>query len=124
MRQKIFYTTLTLLVTLNAPTYPQDLFGPKTDYGTGVSPTGVFSADLDGDNDLVAANERSDDVSVLLNNVDGTFADKVDYTTGDFPTGVFSVDLDGDGDNDLAVANRFRRNVSNVSVLLNLSTQP
>ena len=39
------------------------------DYGTGVTPRSVFGADLDGDsdNDLAVANERSDDISVLLN---------------------------------------------------------
>ena len=55
-------------------------------------------------------------MSVLLNNGDGTFAAKVDYSVEVNPSSVFSVDLDGDRDNDLAVANWNR---DNVSVLLN-----
>ena len=90
----------------------------KTDYDVGDSPRSVFIADLDGDgdNDLAVANYGSRNVSVLLNNGDGTFADKVDYDVGYRPFSVFSADLDGDGDNDLAVANYGSRNVS---VLLN-----
>ncbi len=95
-------------------------FAPKMDYGTGDSPSSVFSADLDGDgdNDLAVANWHSfpNSVSVLLNNGDGTFAAKVGYSVEVNPSSVFSVDLDGDRDNDLAVANWNR---DNVSVLLN-----
>ncbi len=96
----------------------QPLFGPKTDYATRRGPSSIFSADLDGDgyNDLAVANENSSDVSVLLNNGDGTFAPKVDYGAGRRPLSIFSADLDEDGDNDLAVANT---GSNNVSVLLN-----
>jgi hypothetical protein len=66
--------------------------------------------------DLAVANNNSDNVSVLLNNGNGTFATKVDYGAGDTPRSVFSSDLDGDGDMDLVVANY---NSDNVSVLLN-----
>ncbi len=95
----------------------------RVDYSLGFDPTSVFSADIDsdGDNDLAVANEGSDNVSVLLNNGDGTFAPRVDYPAGDGSRSAFSADFDGDGDNDLAVANF---NSDNVSVLLNLSTMP
>ena len=90
---------------------------------TGSKPSSVFIADLDrdGDNDLAVANRASNNVSVLLNNGDGTFADKVDYGTGDDPRSVFSVDLDGDRGNDLAVANAGTEEKpgNTVSVLLN-----
>jgi hypothetical protein len=82
------------------------------------SPTSVFSADLDGDGDLdlATANYDSHNVSVLLNNGDGTFAPHSVYSVGDTPWSVFSADLDGDGDLDLATANS---DPDNVSVLLN-----
>ncbi len=99
-------------------------FAPKVDYRVGEIPLSVFIADLDGDadNDIVAATAGGANVSVLMNNGDGTFTDKVGYATGNAPWSVFSADLDGDGDNDLAVAN-FVAN-GTVSVLLNLSVTP
>ena len=41
----------------------------RVDYGTGVTPRSVFSADLDGDGDkdLAVANQVSNTGSVLLN---------------------------------------------------------
>ena len=127
MRQELFNTALILLVALNAPTYAQGLFGPKTDYAVGSRPMSVFIADLDGDgdNDLAAANGGSDNLSVLLNNGNGTFAPKVDYAAGFQALSVFCADLDGDGDNDVAAANHGfldlfgRFSGSSVSVLLN-----
>ncbi|GAH18970.1 unnamed protein product, partial [marine sediment metagenome] len=62
--------------------------------------------------DLAVANHNSNNVSVLLNNGDGTFQLKLNYTAGDGPLSVFSTDLDGDGDMDLAVANEYSVNVS------------
>ena len=102
-------------------------FAPKVDYLTGdppgEGPSSVFSVDLDGDgdNDLAVANETGNNVSVLLNNGDGTFAPKVGYIAGSRPRSVFSVDLDGDGDNDLAAANMGDPPewIGSVSVLLN-----
>ena len=109
MRCAILYTALILLVALNAPAYAQDLFGLPTHYAVGFSPRSVFSADLDGDGDNDLAVVAGGNVSVLMNNGDGTFAPKVDYPAGG--SSLFSVDLDGDGDNDLVT--------SGVSVLLN-----
>ena len=87
------------------------------DYDAGSSPSSVFISDFDGDgdNDLAVANERSDNVSVLLNNGDGKFAAKTDYKAGGSPRSLFVSDIDSDGDNDLAVAN----SNNSVSVLLN-----
>ncbi len=65
---------------------------------------------------MAAANIYSDNVSVLLNNGDGTFATQSVYAAGNAPRSVFCADLDGDGDVDLATANG---NSDDVSVLLN-----
>ncbi len=100
-------------------------FASNVRYSTGFWSAAVFIADLDGDgdNDLAVANysDLFDDpfdnnVSVLLNNGDGTFRHGVDHGVGSQPRSVFGADLDGDGDNDLAVANW---GSNTVSVLLN-----
>jgi PKD repeat protein len=86
----------------------------RVEYDTEDSSVSVFCGDLDGDCDLdlAVANHRSDNVSILKNNGDGTFQPKVDYGVGSGPSSVFCVDLDGDTDLDLAVANSWGDNVS------------
>ena len=97
---------------------PTRIFGPQVSYGTGLGPESVSIGDLDGDGraDLVLANLFTDNVSVLLNNGDGTFAPDVLYDVGDLPKSVAIGDLDGDGDVDLVTANQ---NSDDVTVLLN-----
>jgi hypothetical protein len=90
------------------------------DYPVGDGPWSVFACDLDadGDLDIAAGNEFSDNVSILLNNGDGTFASHTDYAAGDAAISVFAADLDHDGDLDLASANYLS---DNISVLINFT---
>ena len=80
----------------------------------------IFAADLDGDGDLDIAVSNGysvpGNVSVLLNNGDGTFATHSDYQVGAAPRSVFAADLDGDGDLDLGTTDA---EDDSVSVLLN-----
>ena len=87
-------------------------------YGAGNGPRAVAVGDFnsDGQPDLAVANERSANVSVLLNNGDGTFAPKEDYDTSKWPFSVAVGDFNSDGKPDLAVANS---GAHKVSVLLN-----
>ncbi len=62
--------------------------------------------------ELIGNTTFSDNVSVLLNNGDGTYAAAVNYAAGDGPRSVFAGDLDGDSDLDLAVANAYSDNVT------------
>jgi hypothetical protein len=50
-------------------------------------PESITLGDLDddGDLDLVAANSGTDDLSVLLNNGDGTYAHETRYAVGTLP---------------------------------------
>ncbi|HEV3417977.1 MAG TPA: VCBS repeat-containing protein, partial [Pirellulales bacterium] len=72
---------------------------------TDSSPSAVVVADFnhDGHKDIAVANE-SGDVSVLLNNGDGTFQPAVQYTVGGEPLALAVGDFNGDGNMDLAVA--------------------
>ncbi len=93
-------------------------FSNRLDYTVGDRPSAVACADLNGDStaDLAVTNTNSDNISVLMNNGDGTFTSAVDYSVGDFPVAVTAGDFDGDGDVDLALANDHS---DNISVLLN-----
>jgi hypothetical protein len=98
-------------------------FVAAVNYAVGYNPQSVAIGDLNGDGkaDLAAANSGRpnyyfENVSVLRNNGNGTFAAAVNYTVGAQPNSVAIGDLNGDGKADLAVANITG---DNVSVLLN-----
>jgi hypothetical protein len=59
----------------------------------------MCGVDLNGDGaiDLVAANEVSQDVSVVMNHGDGTFAPAVNYPVGDWSEYVSAADMNADG---------------------------
>ena len=92
-------------------------------YPVGQLPSYISAGDLDNDGDLDLATVNyasgSYDVSVLLNNGDGTFSPHSTYPAGTAPFRLFSADFDDDGDLDLAVPNYSR---DSVSILLNDST--
>ncbi len=75
-------------------------------YGADTYPWAVTLADLDanGEIDMAAANHDSNDITVLLQQYDGTFAAGVSYAAGTEPTGVAAADFDGDGKIDLAAS--------------------
>lgn len=68
--------------------------------------------DGDGDLDLATTNFQSDNVSVLLNQNDGSFAPATTYPAGRNPQSLLAVDFDDDGHLDLAVENDIDGSVS------------
>ncbi|MHC4064238.1 MAG: FG-GAP-like repeat-containing protein, partial [Planctomycetota bacterium] len=68
---------------------------PSAQYTVGDAPHSVAIQDLDGDGDadLAVANRHSDNVAVLLNQGDGTFAAQVTYAVGNGPVSVATDDL-------------------------------
>ena len=81
---------------------------PVPAYNVGDNPLWVTASDfdLDGDDDLAVANADSWDISILLNEGDGTFRKGstcyVSWPAGS-PDNIYSSDLNGDGYTDLAV---------------------
>jgi hypothetical protein len=86
--------------------------------GPGALDTGdvaIGDFDCDGDLDLATANELSNNVSVMLNAGNGTFAAATLRAAGSNPDHIISAGLSGDGDDDIVAVNR---NSDNISVYL------
>ena len=85
-------------------------------FAVGVLPTSVALGDVDGDGalDVVNANGRFDDISVLLGDGGGGFAAAAGspFAVGDGPTSVALGDVDGDGALDVVTANQFSDDIS------------
>ncbi len=97
-------------------------FNTQVTYSTGgsSSPSYVAAADVNGDShlDIIVSNYGSNNVGVLLNTGNGTFASQVTHSTGSSsaPSSVAIADVNGDSKLDIIVSNY---NLNNVGVLLN-----
>jgi uncharacterized repeat protein (TIGR01451 family) len=92
-------------------------FGATTDYITAGGASGnvwVEAAYLNADSylDLVTANNITHNVSVLLNNGNGTFSPSIEYPANSGTSSVFARDLNNDSYLDLLVSNLTGNNVS------------
>jgi hypothetical protein len=103
-------------------------FQAAVPYSTGSfnSPVSVALADLNGDLklDIVTANSSTGDVSVLINNGNGTFMPAVPYPAGSSPILIAIADVNKDGKMDLLVANSIGNNVSVLIGVGNGTFQP
>jgi hypothetical protein len=82
--------------------------------GANTTPECMRLGDLNGDSklDIVTANAGNNDLSVLLNNGNGTFGSPATFDTDTHPTSIAIADLNGDGKQDLVSANYATNNVS------------
>ncbi len=80
-------------------------FGPATAYPVGTNPVGAVAGDFNGDGkpDIAVLNAGSNNVSVLLNNGDGTFQPARTFDAGNSMNAIFVGDFNGDGKLDLAL---------------------
>jgi hypothetical protein len=88
-----------------------------TDVG-GSNSVAIGDFNDDGVEDVAAATDSTDSVSVVLGNGDGTFGPFAAYPTGWVPWSVSVADLNRDGKLDLVVANQGFGGAGSVSVLL------
>lgn len=97
-------------------------FNPAIDFPAGNTPQSLAVGDIDGilGPDIVVANQVNgfNNVSLLLNNGNGTFGSRIAYQAGFLPTFVALGDVDGNGSLDAVIANR---QGANISVLLNFA---
>ena len=99
-------------------------FTEAASYATGVWPYQVTLGDMnnDGSLDIVTANQENtpgDNVSILLNQGDGTFAAYHDYGTASTSRSVALADFDNDGDLDVATGNIMPFGQESVTTYLN-----
>src|SRR4026208_829721 len=82
-------------------------FATATDYAVGENPNAGIAADLNGDGklDLAIGNVLNKNVSVLINNGNGTFKSAVNYTVDFNPETCTAADFNGAGKLALAVGN-------------------
>ncbi|MHC4108879.1 MAG: FG-GAP repeat domain-containing protein, partial [Planctomycetota bacterium] len=107
--QARFFTAAAMLLGLTAggaftrPAQGDAVFAPAQPYPVGDGPIDVTVADVDGDGalDVISSNSHSGDLSLLLNNGDGTLAPEVRLGPRGAPRRVAVGDIDGDGDADL-----------------------
>lgn len=108
---------ITLAITLCIiNTKAQVSFLPPTNFGAGINPRSIVSADFNGDGnmDIASANYGSNNVSVLLGNGLGGFGTATNFAVGTAPQSITSADFNGDGKMDLAITN----GSGNVSILI------
>ena len=95
-------------------------FAAAVDFTTGLGPTGVVIADIDGDGkpDLAVANFAAKTISILRNTTTtgtintSSFAAKVDFTADTGPYSISNGDVNNDNKTDLLVANQGSNTIS------------
>jgi uncharacterized repeat protein (TIGR01451 family) len=100
---------LTLFITLGQPEKSGAVdFAPAATYPVGTAPSAIIVGDFNGDgkSDLAVANLGSSNVSILLNNGDGTFQAAATSPAGTAPQALAAGDFNGDGKLDLVVINQ------------------
>ena len=112
-------SSVAILLGLGSSGVGNGAFGPLTSFPCGDGPFRIATRDFneDGITDLVVANNRSANLSILIGLGsagvgNGTFAGPVNYATGPNPSGVATGDFNSDGITDLAGLNYSSNTIS------------
>jgi len=99
-----------LFVLATVSTASAGVFITPTTYPCGELPVAAAIQDFnhDGFSDIATVNGNARNVSVFLNNGDGTFAPANTFSTGGGKFDIASADLDGDGNFDLVVSDQYK----------------
>ncbi|MEZ5461964.1 FG-GAP-like repeat-containing protein [Dokdonella sp.] len=118
-----FGGSVSVLINVTSPGAYDPEFVSMQSFSTGLNPTSVASADVNGDGlrDLLVSNHYEGTTSVLMNATtpgDGaaSFSPQVAFASGAGPLGLVATDLNGDGRPDIAAASSAE---NAVAVLLN-----
>jgi hypothetical protein len=90
------------LVTVFRNPFVPGARGVETAVGNYLKTLAAADLDADGDLDLVTGSFFAEQISVLANQGDGTFASALDFPAGGEPQTLTTSDLDADGDTDVA----------------------
>jgi hypothetical protein len=95
------------LISLSSSAQNSWIFSAPRDYPVGLQPESVVVGDFNGDGhpDIATANQTSNNVSILLQNSDGSFQPAVNYPVGNGPMSLQVGDVNNDGKLDLLVVN-------------------
>ncbi|MFC1926726.1 PKD domain-containing protein, partial [Chloroflexota bacterium] len=107
-----------VLLNNGSGTFQGMVYYPTGDSPYSSVPYSVAVADYNGDSspDIAAAGQYGNNVSLLLNNGNGTFQPRTDYAAGGKPRSLVASNLNGDSYPDLAVVNY---ETDDVTVMLN-----
>jgi hypothetical protein len=118
----MFVRTLFVLyaIAFGSVAFAETFSAPVNYDSAGFGPRSVALGDLNHDHhlDIVAANQNSNTLSVLLGNGNGTFNAAATFPSGPSPFYVILADFNRDGNLDAAVANRSDFGTATVSILL------
>ncbi|MBX7046209.1 MAG: T9SS type A sorting domain-containing protein [Ignavibacteria bacterium] len=119
-------TSVSVLMNNTTPGNVAPSFSSEIKFKTGLNPSGICTADFNGDGkpDLASVNKNSDSLSILLNTTtpgisSPSFTTKKNFATGASPFNVCTGDFNLDGLQDLACTN-FGNN--SISVFLNTTS--